>query len=425
MYKTAPRSGRGRRPFVTLDAETDPFDGVTIPAPFIWGLYRGDTEEYWTFNTTQELIDFLADKNWLVYAHNGGKFDYHFLKDYINSDEPIMMISGRMAKFRIGECEFRDSMNILVNPLRAFAKEEIDYAKLHKDVRHLHVDEIGRYLKSDCVDLWDTINAYNTRYGVSLTQAGASMRHWSKNYGTGFIKQTMSQSAIYREYYYGGRVQCFRQGISSTPFKVVDINSAYPFAMLHAHPFEPEARVQKHLPPVSKMGQCFVPLIAVSKGAFPLRTDDGLFFPDDERTPREYFISGWELAAALELDAVKIIEIKKVHYFTQTVNFFDYINKFYNERKDAKAKGDKVGDVFAKLFMNSLYGKFAADPTSYMEYVIASDDTLADWCTSKFKWDRKEQKNIIEGMDTAVTNPGATDIYLKGNYPKRNTPIIM
>jgi hypothetical protein len=261
------------------------------------------------------------------------------------------------------------------------------------------MDEIKRYLKSDCVNLWDTINAYNTKYGVSLTQAGASMRHWSKNYGTGFIKQTMSQSAIYREYYYGGRVQCFRSGASDTSFKVLDINSAYPFAMLHAHPFEPEGRVQKHLPPVDKMGQCFVHLIAISKGAFPLRTDDGLFFPDDERTPREYFVSGWELAAALELDAVKIIEIKKVHYFTQTVNFKEYINKFYNERKEANARGDKVASVFAKLFMNSLYGKFAADPTGYMEYVIASDDTLAEWCVDKVEFNKRDNKYI-------VTEPG-------------------
>ena len=410
-----------------MDAETDPFDGSTIPVAFIFGLYRGDTDEYWEFESLEKLMNFLSDKNWLVYAHNGGKFDYHLkcigedksFREYINSDEPLMMISGRMAKFRIGECEFRDSMNILVNPLRAFAKEEIDYQKLHKDVRHLHMVEIRKYLKSDCVNLWDTINAYNTRYGVSLTQAGASMRYWQKNHGTGFVKQTLSQSAIYREYYYGGRVQCFRQGTASSNFKVVDINSAYPFAMLHAHPFEPEARVQKHLPRVEHMGQCFVHLIAVAKGCFPLRTDDGLFFPDDERTPREYFVSGWELAAALELDAVKIIEIKKVHYFTQTVNFFDYINKFYVERKEAKAKGDKVGDVFAKLFMNSLYGKFAADPTSYMEYVIASDDSLSDWCTSKFKWDAKEKKNVVEEYGYRRNQPWGDRHLLERELPEK------
>ncbi|MGH7980824.1 MAG: DNA polymerase, partial [Limisphaerales bacterium] len=164
------------------------------------------------------------------------------------------------------------------------------------------------------------------------------------------------------------------------PFSVIDINSAYPFAMLHQHPISPEGLQVEHLPPEPKLGPCLIRLDAIAKGCFPLRAEDhSLYFPDDERSVREYAITGWELMAALECDAVKIIHIKEIRQFTHTINFAEYIHNFYNERLKAKANGDKLGDVFNKRFMNGLYGKFAADPQKYKEYVIASDDSLSDW----------------------------------------------
>jgi hypothetical protein len=369
------------KPIATLDCETDPFKADRLPEPFIWGLYLGHVEDYWEFETAQQVVDFLSDKRWLVYAHNGGKFDYHFLKPFINSDEPLTVISGRIAKFRIGECEFRDSMNILVNPLRVFAKEEIDYAKLESAVRAQHMDEIKRYLRSDCVNLYNTIAAYNSEYGRSLTQAGASMRYWRDEYEVPMISQTTAQAEYYRKFYYGGRVQCFTSGHKQENFSVVDINSAYPYAMLQKHPITPYGNLEDHLPPDPEIGPCMIRLKCVAHGCFPLKGEDHkLYFPYDESTLREYSITGWEFLAALEHDAVKNINILEVQRFENLIDFQDYINHFYEKRKEAKRIGDKAGDIFAKLFMNSLYGKFAANPEKYKEYVITHADTLARWC---------------------------------------------
>ncbi|MGH9626020.1 MAG: hypothetical protein ACRD4G_17010, partial [Bryobacteraceae bacterium] len=129
------RRRRGGKPFLTLDCETDPFKVGRIPVPFIWGIYRHDTEDYWEFSTPQEVVEFLAPQKVIVYAHNGGKFDYHYLRDDINSDDPMMVIAGRLARFKIGECEFRDSWNVLNEPLRVFQKEDFDYTKLEADNR--------------------------------------------------------------------------------------------------------------------------------------------------------------------------------------------------------------------------------------------------------------------------------------------------
>lgn len=358
-----------------------------MPQPFLWGCYDGATEEYEEFATAAELIAYLEDWDGLVYAHNGGRFDFHYLREYINSDDPVMVIAGRLAKFKIGAAEFRDSMNILVNPLRAFAKEEMDYAKLEIAVRHLHAEEISRYLRSDCVNLWTTIQGYFDRYGRSLTQAGAAMRYWKKKYRYPFEPQSMLQAEQCREFYYGGRVECFITGHAKKDFSIVDLNSAYPDAMQSQHAISPHSIRLAHLPSEG-LEQCFIKLSAVAQGCFPVRIQDGavtkLEFPNDDIV-RDYSVTGWELKAALELDLVKIIHIEEIREHPNTLDFTDYVTHFYEERKRAKAQSDKAADVFAKLFLNSLYGKFAADPEKYHEYLICTDDTFAAWLADGYE----------------------------------------
>jgi hypothetical protein len=370
---------RKGRPFIVIDAETDPFKAGRIPQPFIWGCYEGDDSTYREFDTAAALVEYLSDKDVLVYAHNGGRFDFHYLRDFLAPDSPIMVIAGRLAMFKIGKAEFRDSMNILVNPLRAFAKDEIDYKKLEPDVRHLHMDEIRMYLRSDCVYLYNTIARYFNDYGRSMTQAGAAMRYWKKTYKVPFVPQTAGQSERYREFYYGGRVECFVTGHRKVSFKVIDINSAYPRAMQEQHPISPEGRAQSRMPRDKDMPRSFVRFVGTSKGALPFRADDGrLFFPND-KTERTYSVTGWELQTALELDLCSVRKVETAHVFAQTVNFRDYVKHFWDKRIEAKAIGDKAADVFAKLFLNSLYGKWAADPEKYHEYVLAEPESFPRW----------------------------------------------
>src|SRR5262249_16318847 len=144
-----------------------------------WGAYCGENElgveEYYEFTTVDEVVAFFRDKKITVYAHNGGKFDYHYLREYLNSDEPVMVINGRLARFRIGEAEFRDSLNIFPNTRLADfgGKISIDYEKMEPERRsdpNIRA-EIGVYLKQDCKLLWDMVARYRKDYGVSLTQA--------------------------------------------------------------------------------------------------------------------------------------------------------------------------------------------------------------------------------------------------------------
>lgn len=392
--------GRALRAFWTIDAETDPFHncldpecekcrgGGRLPLPFLWGLYNGLTDEYYQFDTVKEISHWFTELEQTrggqtFYAHNGGKFDYHFIRDEINSDENILIISGRLAKFKVGEHEFRDSLNIFPNTrLKDFGiKSEIDYAKMEANVRQLHIMEIGAYLKQDCVGLWEVIARYRKDHGPRLTQAGASMRMWEKMAKREAPRQTRAQYQKYKQFYYGGRVQCLESGVKKTNFDVYDINSAYPFAMRHHHPISAVPQEIQKLPETdSEIGPCLLSIDCISKaGALPYRQEGELFFPEDQTTVRQYHVTGWEYLAARDNSAIVGVNFRQILKYPEVIDFKDYIDHFFGLREDARKRGDIAGRTFGKYFMNSLYGKFGANCENYAEYVIASNESQEEW----------------------------------------------
>lgn len=381
-----------------IDAETDPFEPGEFVAPFIWGCLL-DSGEYFEFRETSALVSWIRaqPEGLILYAHNGGKFDYHFLRESIEADSPISVVAGRLARCHIGTTELRDSLNLFGQTrLADFSKEKIDYKLMKRGVRERpEVDrEIRAYLKADCVSLLTLVTAFIEKFGIQFTQAGAAMKYWQKHHApkvpnergtvSGFVPHSSAgQYARYSRFYYGGRVQCFKSGHAFQAFKVVDINSAYPRAMMDDHPYETAGLEMSHLPKKeSSIAQCMIEFDAVSKGALPIRASDGsLFFPDDEKKIRRYCVTGWELIAGLETNTVHVDRIIACHYFGTPVNFKGYIEHFYNERLNAKAAKDKAMDIFAKIFMNGLYGKFAANPTKYREFVLSQigSDAYQKW----------------------------------------------
>ena len=257
------------RPIITIDCETDPFLRDRVPMPFLWGLYDG--EKYRKFDTAAKMIRYIMGLGKVkVYAHNGGKFDYQFLYEFFEPYTEAMIINGRLARFHIGEAEFLDSWNILPTPLRNFgAKLSIDIQKLEANVRDKHMEEIIRYNRQDCVGLWEGVTGFLELYGQNLTLAGAALKFWV---GLGNEKPK-STGEFYHEmksYYYGGRVQCFKKGLIEKAFHVIDINSAYPFAMLSKHAFS----VKAHTVTGKEAGgviteQSFYTVKGVSRGALP------------------------------------------------------------------------------------------------------------------------------------------------------------
>lgn len=467
-----PAKYRGR-PIWAVDAETDPFRRGRIPEPFIWGVDTGEqtftpsewegciTEpaneqtNYLEFTDTECLIAFLQEHNVICYAHNGGKFDWHFVTQYIADFEPLTIIAGRLAKFFIGEAEFRDSYNIIPAPLSAYQKDSIDYAIFEKEEREKpeNWQLIRDYLKSDCRYLREMVMQFVNKYGMALTQASAAMKVWSKMTG---IKKPQSTDAYYNDlskFYYGGRVECFKTGVIEMPFSVVDIRSAYPYAMLHQHPWGGAYSIYDHLPERftdKDLQLSFITLDAKSLGAFPIRTETGLAFPNDKET-RRFHITGWEFIAARDTGALKDYTVIEVMKYYESIDFIEYVDYFYqlkNEAdinlKAAQAKDDSeeiaywtAMRLFAKIFLNSLYGKFASNPENYEEFMTVPasmiDGSIEDgwnYCklltedTAVVNKPLEEEKRRYYDVAVAASITGFVRAYLWRNICSTNDTII-
>jgi hypothetical protein len=386
---------RVEREIFTLDAETDPFEyGADFPKPFCWGLYSQLTDfDYWWGDEESialSLMKRLAElpERSIVYAHNGGKFDFHFLLEFFDPD--IKIINGRIAKATVlnGKIELRDSYLILPIPLAQFEKDSIDYNKMKKDVREIHKNEIIRYLRKDCTALHELCFKFYERFGLNLTLAGTALKELKK---TGYrVTNTFDRyDSRMRNFYYGGRVQCFKTGsfyATDEPLEYADINSAYPDAMMRNHWCGDQYRLLKDFPD-GENGSWFAEITATSEGVLPHRCEKTkkLTFALDE-APRQYYASGWEINKGLELGRLKIHSIAKVYKPVLTDNFKQYIDYWFAEK--ARAKGvDKVTYLFAKLMQNAAYGKFGQDGRDFKDFKLVPSG----------EWPARSPKEIEEG----------------------------
>ena len=391
---------RTKKRVATIDCETPPFEfgravhGMTNDektifdrpelAPFCWGFYDGETFAYfWDDDPNalaQELIDFLSDEDDLIiYAHNGGRFDFHFLLEYM--DEDLLIINGRIAKATLfnGAVELRDSYLILPIALGDYDKDTIDYNLFEPGVRNNHKNEIIRYLRKDCTALYELVNSFYTRFGNNLTLASTAFKELKK---TGYeIRHTYDDyDDKMRPFYFGGRVQCFEVGSFEGDFQFVDINSAYPFAMMSRHWHGPGMQQTLRLPDAGH-GSWFADIKAKSYGALPYRSDK-LYFPSDGEV-RSYKASGWEIIQGLKTETLEIVSVDMVYKPVMVSSFESYVTKFYDERRSARETGDFVAELFAKLMLNSAYGKFGQDGRRFEKFCLVE---RGDWPENDPRW---------------------------------------
>ena len=324
-----------------------------------------------------ELLEFLTARDCIAYAHNGGRFDWHYLLEYVEPFTACMVIAGRLAKFKIGACEFRDSFNIMPMPLRAGGqKYEIDdWSIFEEPEREKPANRavIRERLRTDCVYLWQMLETFFLEFGHHLTIGTASMSAWSKIADVPKPETTADFYARFAPYYFGGRVECFTPGIVREPFSIIDINSAYPYAMTFKHPYGEIPHESQSLPDsLGGVQRCFITLEAPARGAFPFRDGDlSLRFPADNGS-RIFHVTGWEFLAALDTESLQRgrYAIRSVLQLPESIEFNAYLNHFYGMKTRAKEAGDTARYEFAKRFLNSLYGKFGSNPEKYSEYML-------------------------------------------------------
>jgi hypothetical protein len=422
-----------------VDCETDPFAPDFLIKPFAIGFETDDRYiDFWGDDCVKQLFDYLdtLDERFIIYAHNGGKFDFYFFLEYLAQNTSPRIINGRLVQVFFGKHEFRDSYAIVDIPLAKFQKDEFDYAKMRREVREQHKEEIRKYLRSDCGNLFQLVREFHSRFGDKLTAASAALQVLNSFHGFEKITcETIDEK--FREYYYGGRVQCFETGLlypsPGKKFRVVDRNSMYSSAMCEAlHPISATYELNDEI----NENTDFATVVARSAGALPQRAENGsLDFP---HTTGRFFATGHEIRAGIETGTLEILSVESAWEFARKSSFSEFVNYYYPLRQQAKRDKDKLADIMYKLVLNSSYGKFALNPRKFKSWKLtigevpeplASEDYPDGWTLHSqtgdiFIWERPSpRRGGFYNIATAASITGAARANLLRNLALSDRPI--
>lgn len=368
------------------DTETDPFEHGVIVKPFALGFFDGNAYVDFVNEDPSKLCDeffaFLdAEKasgnEYIIYAHNGGKFDFHFFMDRLTIDQKPLIMGSRMVQIWFGGHEFRDSYSIIPEPLSAYKKDEIDYMLFKPGIRQKHMKAIRDYMKADCLYAYDLIKGFHDMLGDKLTIASAALPMLNSFHG--FERMTSDQmDATFRRFYYGGRNQCFEQGLLrphgyGSTWKVYDRNSMYPAVMKdELHPISIKFEVQREVTDETD----FICVDGWNDGALPVRAENGgLDFTCKYGT---FYTTIHELRAGLDTGTFRINRVRHAYAFDRKSSFGGFVDHFYGIRLEAKARGDAIASLIYKRVLNSSYGKFALNPRFFKQWAFTLGDEPGD-----------------------------------------------
>lgn len=172
--------------------------------------------------------------------------------------------------------------------------------------------------------------------------------------------------------YYGGRCEVIKRGLIKN-LKYYDFNSLYPSVMINEYPMPNNFKYSNFIKLNTIMEYEGVVKIKIKAPDLyipylPLRTEKPnikLLFPKGIFTG---YYSFFEIRKAIEL-GYKIIKFYDgIIYFKKFMPFKEYIEQLYKERLKNQINNSSM-ELINKLFMNSLYGKFA-QKIEYKEIIV-------------------------------------------------------
>lgn len=374
-----------RSRFLTVDIETKDGDSQRggFTRPFLAGVYDGEK-----FETTRGPLclrqmlakHLLTTKNVgaVFYAHNGGGFDWlHFLPyieelgyhyEILTVASTIQMLTvKRHRKSKEKGWRFLDSMKLLPMKLEKVAKSfrvetlkgEIDYDTNEDDPQWLE------YLERDCVALYQVLTRAHElveirlRGEVGITAASTAMRTFRRAHMKTAIKRHSEYHELFRECYYGGRVERFVEKAEGLAY--YDINSSYPNAMLEPMPVGD--LLEHYGTPSESLKQGRVGFArarvtvprTVNIPVLPVRHPETgkLVFPTGT------FEGAWTAIELLTAQAQgATIEWKDSVWIRAHPVLAPMVRELYEYRDTSRPDYDEGLATLAKLLLNSLYGKF-------------------------------------------------------------------
>jgi hypothetical protein len=358
--------------FYVFDSETGIKKGNfihwSLTGKFIFGVIYGYNYTK-VIHSKQELIDEFKNpryKGKKVFAHNA-EFDLTILFDNIYKVFPDAIFNGKFISCSNGNCTFADSLNIYRSSAKVIGEmlgmpKTMSYDKTNWSDKKQKAKAINGCIR-DCEIIWEALFRIFEKVGsIKITQASLSLDYF-KRYFLDHVIEHNENTPFFFDSYFGGRTEAFR--IGKVNGKVIDVNSMYPWGMKFAKFPNPKfLRVEKNVTP-SKFKKyflknfegcvyCTVEHKNTWIGYLPVKSGGKLLFPTGT------FSGCWnfnEIKFAIDSGAVEIKHISKVVYAPAMDSpFKHYVDTLYKQRFES----DNEFHIYViKIFMNSLYGKFA------------------------------------------------------------------
>lgn len=332
------------------------------------GFYDG--EKYQEFHSLEAFAHFIYEskKPLNIFFHFGGGYDFNFMiKIFLEQNIEIKQIIPRgsgMLSMKIKGLfkthTLRDSSALLPFSLKKITesfnvetkKGEWDHSKTEG-----YTKELGEYLKSDCLGLYQSLKAFFNSDLVRKSGAATTIASQAQRILRTYLKKPIASlnptvNEFCREACHGGRTEIFRP--LAEDVIEYDINSLYPYVMKENHypsgiPIFTRRFRERNLGiykcEIETPKDLFLPML-------PVKIDKKLMFPLGKFTTT---ITSEEIKLAKKHGyKIKIIE---GYFFTKKEKYFkEFITDLYKIRQSSGK--NTVQNVLAKLIMNSSYGKF-------------------------------------------------------------------
>ena len=366
-------------------------------------FYKCDYED-----PIKEFIKYLINgklEKIIIYAHNGGKFDLwlilrHLLNNCYGIITNIIVKNGRIINllFRSKgkEIYFRDSICFLLCSLDELCNSfKTKTKKLIDDVDHdkININNCGtkeikeytqQYLKNDNLCLYELLINFdkiikekltNNKFGIKEVLTNASiarnifLSEYYKKDKTPIYNITDERDEYLREFYYGGRNECFEHlGLIEGKLYYYDFCSLYPYCLLKNMPYgTPKIQnfddliIDKNTDEnIYKdwFGFVEVELKHIHKRNKPfhaIKKNHKLLFPYFKNYHR-LIITSEELKYSLQKDLGYRYKIKKVLNYKYSKYYAEMIKHLYKLKIDAQIENNTSLRLIAKIIINASYG---------------------------------------------------------------------
>lgn len=356
---------------------------LTYKVAVIYKIKNNELLDKQICNEREDVFNFLlkyAEKSQnLIFAHNSyvDVFISNLIKQFTNANYYITTFIYEKNFILTFKEEFKTTVTksfVFIDTLNYFKTsleklgEMLGYKKLKIDFKKCSLDELIIYCDRDVEILYRTLEKYfqflkdNNCGNFAFTLAKQSLNAFRHSYLEHdiIIHKDLEAIELERKAYFGGMNLVTQLGIIEN-VSIYDANSMYPYIMLNSLiPTKLMYHSKKNqLELIKKYIQdgyviCAEVELKTDTPYYPKRIQDKLCFPIGNFVTA---LIGKELERAINNNHV--VNVLQYNVYEAHHIFSKFVTHFYGERMKFENEDNFIFAYMCKIFLNSLYGKFA------------------------------------------------------------------